>query len=102
MGSEQEIGDEKSQYGITQKFELFIIPVTDRSLVRMGTVRQRFCEELRVLEGVTKLELQIFNRTHKIKVGKCIYRPLSYYAGLNVLLPNLLTGGLDIIVDALV
>ena len=29
-------------------------------------------------------------------------QPLSYYAGLGALLPNLLTGGLDIVVNALV
>ena len=57
MGSEKKIADAESQHRLAKELQLFVIACKDGSLIGMGAMCQRFCEELDVPKHVSKLEL---------------------------------------------
>src|SRR6266446_1281189 len=84
MSAEKKVADQESQYGVAKKLELLVITVTDGPLIRVRAVRQSLCEQLRIFEPVSKLELQIVDRNHNEKgwqFGSPNYQPSLYYAG---------------------
>src|SRR6267378_8604856 len=84
MSPEKKVADEESEHGVAKKLELLVVTVTDGHLIRVRAVRQSLCKQLRILEPVSKLELQIVDRTHNEKgwqFGAPNRQPSLYYAG---------------------
>ena len=65
VGAIQKLADEKSEDGVPQKLQLFVISISGCGLVGMRAMGQRLRQQLLILELVLKRRLESFTTGHK-------------------------------------